>query len=223
MTAAHTPPMPMPNSARIAKSIPYDVEKPPRNEKTEYQRIENISGPLRPQRSAAVPAPMPPATRKISVMVPSAPASALSTVKLRWMSTSRNVRMVKSKPSSTQPRKQPANAFHCAAVTSLYQAPDGLAVGASSDTWAIARDDTSDAQEETPAVQLDEDDAPQDDVGDRVRHRRRFGAERRPHPRDERRAIDDELQRALARVHARQQAVEADRQEVRRERVASEG
>ena len=30
----------------------------------------------------AVPAPMPPATRKISVMVPSAPASALSTVKL---------------------------------------------------------------------------------------------------------------------------------------------
>ena len=104
MPAAQTPPMPMPNSARIANSIPYDVEKPPRNENSEYQRIENISGPLRPQRSAAVPAPMPPATRKISVIVPSAPASALSTVKLRWMSTRRNVRMVKSKPSSTQPR-----------------------------------------------------------------------------------------------------------------------
>ena len=102
--AAQTPPMPMPNRARIANSMPYDVEKPPRNENSEYQRIENISGPLRPQRSAAVPAPMPPATRKISVMVPSAPASALSTVKLRWMSTSRNVRMVKSKPSSTHPR-----------------------------------------------------------------------------------------------------------------------
>ena len=104
MPAAHTPPMPIPNSARIANSIAYDEEKPPRNEKTEYHRIENMSGPLRPHRSAAVPAPMPPATRKISVIVPSAPASALSTVKLRWMSTRRNVRMVKSNPSRTHPR-----------------------------------------------------------------------------------------------------------------------
>ena len=96
--------MPMPKSARIANSMRKDVEKPPRNEKAEYHRIENINGPLRPQRSAAVPAPIPPATRKISVIVPSEPTSALSTVKLRWMSTRRNVRMVKSKPSSTQPR-----------------------------------------------------------------------------------------------------------------------
>ncbi len=75
--------MPIPNSARIANNMPYDVEKPPRKEKSEYHMIENISGPLRPQRSAAVPAPMPPATRKTSVIVPSAPARALSTVKLR--------------------------------------------------------------------------------------------------------------------------------------------
>ena len=67
----------------MANSIRNDVEKPPRNEKAEYQRIENISGPLRPHRSAAVPAPMPPATRKIRVMVPREPTSALSTVKLR--------------------------------------------------------------------------------------------------------------------------------------------
>ena len=83
MPAAHTPPMPMPNSARSANSIRNDVAKPLKNANIEYQRIENISGPLRPQRSAAVPAPMPPATRKISVMVPSAPARAALTVKLR--------------------------------------------------------------------------------------------------------------------------------------------
>ena len=104
MPAAQTPPMPMPNSARHAKSMRYDVEKPPKNENSEYHTIENISGALRPQRSAAVPAPMPPATRKISVIVPSSPASAASTVKLCRMSTSRNVMIVKSKPSSTHAR-----------------------------------------------------------------------------------------------------------------------
>jgi hypothetical protein len=81
--AAQTPPIPMPNSARHANNIWYELEKPPRNENTEYQTMENINGPLRPQRSAAVPVAMPPATRKIKVTVPSAPASALSTVKLR--------------------------------------------------------------------------------------------------------------------------------------------
>ena len=47
------------------------------------QRIPSISGSLRPKRSAAMPAPMPPRTRNISVTVASAPASALLTVKLR--------------------------------------------------------------------------------------------------------------------------------------------
>jgi hypothetical protein len=42
----------------------------------EYQSTENISGPLRPERSVAVPAPMPPATRKTSWTMPSAPTSA---------------------------------------------------------------------------------------------------------------------------------------------------
>ena len=56
MPAAQTPPMPMPKSARSVNSIGYDVEKPLRKANSENQRIENISGPLRPQRSAAVPA-----------------------------------------------------------------------------------------------------------------------------------------------------------------------
>ena len=83
MPAAHSPPIPMPNSARHANSIAYDVEKPLSTVNSENQTIESISGSLRPHRSAAVPAAAPPTRRNINVTVPSAPASALSTVKLR--------------------------------------------------------------------------------------------------------------------------------------------
>jgi len=47
-----------------------------------WPTIENNSGPLRPHRSAAAPEPRPPRTRQISVTLPSAPAHALSIVKL---------------------------------------------------------------------------------------------------------------------------------------------
>ncbi len=80
--AAQTPPMPTPKSARSASSIPNVVERPLRNANAEYHRTENISGPLRPQRSAAVPAPIPPITRANNVAVPTAPTAALLTLKL---------------------------------------------------------------------------------------------------------------------------------------------
>jgi len=54
----------------------YDVDRPLRNANSVNHAIENMIGGLRPHRSAAVPAPMPPRTRNISVTVPSAPASA---------------------------------------------------------------------------------------------------------------------------------------------------
>ena len=92
--AAQTPPMPIPNSARHVNNMPYEVEKPLRKAHIEYQRIENISGPFRPQRSAAVPAPIPPTSRNINVICPSRPASAALTAKLRCTSTSRKVRIV---------------------------------------------------------------------------------------------------------------------------------
>jgi hypothetical protein len=112
MPAAHSPPMPIPNSARSAKSIAYDVENPLRKAKTENQRTESISGSLRPYLSARVPEATPPTSRIISVTVPSAPASARSTVKLCWMSMRMNVEMVKSNASTTQPRKTAQNARH---------------------------------------------------------------------------------------------------------------
>ena len=78
-----------------------------------YHAIENRIGPLRPKRSASVPAPMPPNTRKKSVTVPSAPASALFTVKLCWISIRTNVRMVKSKASSVHAANVVRKVFHC--------------------------------------------------------------------------------------------------------------
>jgi hypothetical protein len=48
----------------------------------------------------------------ISVTVPSAPASALSTVKLSRMSMTMNARMLKSNESTTQPRNTAQKARH---------------------------------------------------------------------------------------------------------------
>ena len=120
MPAAHSPPMPRPKSARSAKSIAYDVEKPLRKAKIENHSTDSISGSLRPQRSAAVPAIVPPTSRIISVTVPSRPASARSTVKLCWMSMMMKARMLKSNESTIQPRKTAQNARHCSRVTCRY-------------------------------------------------------------------------------------------------------
>ena len=121
MPAAHSPPMPKPKSARRAKSIPYDVEKPLRKAKIENHNTDSISGSFRPHLSAAVPAMVPPMSRIMSVTVPSNPARARSTVKLCWMSMMMNARMLKSNESTTQPRKTAQNARHCSRVTCRYQ------------------------------------------------------------------------------------------------------
>src|SRR5579862_2723229 len=112
MPAAHSPPMPMPNNARSANSMPYDVEKPLRNAKTENHSTDSISGSLRPYLSATDPEATPPTSRMMSVTVPSAPASARSTVKLFWMSMRMKVEMVKSNASTIHPRKTAQNARH---------------------------------------------------------------------------------------------------------------
>jgi hypothetical protein len=90
---------------------------------------------LRPHLSAAVPASVPPTSRIISVTVPSAPASARSTVKLFWMSMMMKARMLKSKESTTQPRNTAQNARHWSRETWRYQ---GRAADESSTTPGTA-------------------------------------------------------------------------------------
>ena len=60
MPAAHSPPMPMPKSARSPKSIAYDVEKPLRNAKIENQRIDSSQRQLAAPLVGRVPATTPP-------------------------------------------------------------------------------------------------------------------------------------------------------------------
>jgi hypothetical protein len=112
MPAAHSPPMPMPKIARSANSIAYEVEKPLSAAKIENQMIDSVSGSLRPYLSAIVPAMVPPRSRITSVTVPSAPASARSTVKLCWMSMMMNARMLKSNESTIHPRNTAQKARH---------------------------------------------------------------------------------------------------------------
>ena len=88
------------------------MEKPLRHAKIENHSTDSISGSLRPHLSAIVPATVPPTSRMTSVTVPSAPASARSTVKLCWMSMMMKVRMLKSNESTIHPRNTAQNARH---------------------------------------------------------------------------------------------------------------
>src|SRR6186713_854569 len=82
----------------------------------------------------------------------------------------------------------------------------------------------SDADENAPPVHLAEDRTPQRHVGDRVPQRRRLRTAAGPQPWNERTAIDDAFDRsAAAGDDARQEAVDADGQEISRQRIASEG
>ncbi len=112
MPAAHSPPMPIPKSARSANSIAYDVENPLRKAKTENQSTDSISGSLRPYLSASVPDATPPTSRITSVTVPSAPADARLTPKLFWMSIRMKVEIVKSNASTIHPRNTAQKARH---------------------------------------------------------------------------------------------------------------
>ena len=75
--AASPPPTPRPSRCQTAPGTRTAScrrwEKPLRNANSENQRIDSISGSLRPHRSAITPAPNPPTSRNISVTVPSAP------------------------------------------------------------------------------------------------------------------------------------------------------
>src|SRR5262249_1749495 len=60
--AGHSAPIPMPNSARKKNRNAKVGEKPPMKLQSEYQRMEIISGALRPNRSAIQPAAVAPSS-----------------------------------------------------------------------------------------------------------------------------------------------------------------
>ena len=70
--AGHSAPMPMPSSARNRNRNQKVGEKPAMKLQIEYQRIEIISGVLRPIRSASQPEAVAPTRRSQSVTVKTA-------------------------------------------------------------------------------------------------------------------------------------------------------
>ena len=105
------------------------MEKPLRNAKSENHNTDNINGNFRPYLSASVPQTAAPESRVISVTLPSAPASARSTVKLFWMSIRMKASMLKSKASTTHPRNTAQNVRHCSRLTCAYQRIAGASKG----------------------------------------------------------------------------------------------
>src|SRR5262245_13771080 len=133
--AAHSPPIPMPKSARSPNSIAYDVEKPLRKANSENQRTESISGTFRPHLSASAPARVPPTRRIINVTVPSRPARARSTEKLFSISMRMKVRMLKSNASTIQPRNTAQNARHWSPETWRYQGNSEFTTASRTSFW----------------------------------------------------------------------------------------
>src|SRR5215469_17146836 len=76
--AGHSAPIPMPSSARNSNRNQKLGEKPAMKLQIEYQRIEIISGFLRPMRSASQPEAVAPTSRSHSVMVKTAVTAVIA-------------------------------------------------------------------------------------------------------------------------------------------------
>ena len=110
--AGHSAPMPMPSSARNRNSSAKFGAMPASRLQTEYQRIEIISGVLRPMRSASQPEPTAPTRRSHSVMVKTAVTSISGTWKDSAIGTMIRRKMVKSNASRVHPSHAAIQATH---------------------------------------------------------------------------------------------------------------
>ena len=118
--AGHSAPMPMPSNVRKISRNTKVGENPAMKLHTEYQKIEIISGVLRPIRSASQPEATAPTSRIHKVSVKTMATSVVGT----WNSSaiglmiSRNT--VKSKASKVQPSHAAHQAYHWSLVGSFH-------------------------------------------------------------------------------------------------------
>ena len=101
--AGHSAPMPMPSSARNRKRNQNAGEKPAMKLQIEYQRIEIISGVLRPIRSASHPEPTAPTSRSHKVTLSKNATSVSGTPNSCEIGTMISRNIVKSNASKVQP------------------------------------------------------------------------------------------------------------------------
>src|SRR5215472_14371403 len=110
--AGHSAPMPIPRSARNTNRNMKVGEKPAMKLQTEYQRIEIISGILRPTRSASHPDAVAPTKRNQSVIAKTAVTSVRGTLNSLAIGTMISKKMVKSKESRVHPIQAAHHASH---------------------------------------------------------------------------------------------------------------
>src|SRR5262249_8472071 len=108
----HSAPMPMPRRARKTKRNRKVGEKPAMKLQIEYQRIEIMSGALRPTRSASHPEAHAPTSRIHSVMVRTNATSVRGTPNSLETGTMMSRNTVKSNASSVQPSQAAHQAIH---------------------------------------------------------------------------------------------------------------
>src|SRR5947207_10773261 len=120
--AGHSAPMPMPrrvlNTSRNSKV----GENPAMKLQIEYQKIEIISGVLRPTRSASQPDATAPSSRIHSVRARIQATSLTGTPNSSAIGFMIKRKTVKSKASRVQPSQAAHQAYHWSLVGSLHQA-----------------------------------------------------------------------------------------------------
>ena len=110
--AGHSAPMPMPSNARNTKRNQKVGEKPAMKLQIEYQKIEIISGVLRPIRSASQPAATAPTSRIHKVSVKTIATSVVGTWNSSAIGLMISRKTVKSNASSVQPSQAAHHAYH---------------------------------------------------------------------------------------------------------------
>src|SRR5258705_11622703 len=110
--AAHWAPMPMPSRVRNTRRNMKLGEKPAIKLQIEYQKIEIISGVLRPIRSASQPEATAPTSRIHKVSVKTIATSVVGTPNSSAIGLMISRKTVKSNASSVQPSHAAHHAYH---------------------------------------------------------------------------------------------------------------
>src|SRR5215831_19423492 len=118
--AGHSAPMPMPSRVRNTSKNMKVGENPAMKLHTEYQKIEIISGVLRPMRSASQPEATAPTSRIHKVSVKTMATSVVGTWNSSAIGLMINRNTVKSKASSVQPSHAAHHAYHWSLVGSFH-------------------------------------------------------------------------------------------------------
>src|SRR5215472_15716994 len=120
--AGHSAPMPIPSSVRNTNRNTKVGENPAMKLQIEYQKIEIISGSLRPTRSANQPEATAPTSRIHKVSVKTIATSVVGTWNSSAMGLMISRNTVKSKASSVQPSHAAHHAYHWSLVGSRHHA-----------------------------------------------------------------------------------------------------